>query len=158
VAVRFELGALEAQAGRVAAKRSDLDGAGTRAAQCLAAQQSAQVALVAARTRHAQLVAHHQQSAGTEARRRQLQGECGAAARAGAQAIEALKAQGEGEQQRLERLQRRIAERVRQALHRRQALDERRRRCFAILADEVVARRAVNRLPLAEQVLNARTS
>lgn len=103
-------------------------------------------------------MAQRQQSQGIEARRGQLQGEFDAAVRAGTQATQALKTQDQGEQQRLERLQQRITQRVTQARNRRQALQGQRRQSLASLASEQTVRRSVNRLPLAEGVLAARTA
>ena len=157
-AIHLELAGLDAEAERVAAERGDLDGAEGRAEQGLAALQSAQLALEAARTRHAQLLALQTQSTGIEARRRQLQGECDAVARVGKQAIEALKVRDQGEQQRLERLQRRVAQRAEQARLRRKTLEDRHRQCLAVLAGEAAVLRSVNRLPLAERVLAARVT
>jgi exonuclease SbcC len=155
-AIRQELAALDAESERATTERRRLDGAERRVVRHLETRQSAQAALEKARARHAQLMAQRQQSQGIEARRGQLQGECAAAARAGIEAIEELKAQDQGEQQRLERLEQRIAQRVTHAKNRRQSLQVQSRHCLAILASEQAVRRSANRLPLAERVLAMR--
>ena len=157
-AMRQEQAALDEEVQRIAGEGRRLDGAGARIPQVLAARQTAQAALEASRNRHAQMLAEREQSRGIEARRGQLQGECEAVIQAGRQAIEALKAQDQGEQQRLERLQQRIAQRVEQERKRRQGLQDQHRQCLAVLAGEQAVRRVVTRLPLAERVLAARTT
>ena len=157
-AMRQELDGLDAERERLAAERRRLDGAEARVARCRDTRQSAQAALEAARTRHAQLVAQHQHASSVEAQRGQLQSECGAAAHAGTQAAQALKTQDQAEQQRLERLQQRIAQRITQARTRWQALQGQRSQCLASLAGEAAVRHAARRLPLAEHVLAARTA
>jgi DNA repair protein SbcC/Rad50 len=155
-AMRQEQAALDEEARRIAGDGRRVDGAGDRISQALAARQTAQAALEAARNRHAQMLAEREQSRGIEARRGQLQAECEAVIQAGRQAIEALKAQDQGEQQRLERLQQRVAQRVAQEHKRRCVLQDQRRQCRAVLAREQAVQRAVARLPLAERVLAAR--
>ena len=157
-AIRQELAGVEADAERVAAEQRVLDGAEGRAAQSIATRQLAQTALEATRTQHVHWMALRQQSQGIEGRREELQRECDEVAHAGTQAIEALKAQDQGEQQRLERLQQRIVQRVTQAQSRCRFLQGRRKQCLAILASEQVVQRSVNRLPLAEGVLAARAA
>ena len=156
--IRQELAAVDTEVERVATEQRGLDGADGRVAQTLAARQSARTALEAARTQHAQLMALRQQSQGIEVRRGELQRECDEVARAGTQTIQALKAQDQGEQQRQERLEQRIAQRVTQARNRRQTLLGQRRQCLAVLASEQDVQRSVNRLPLAEAVLAARAA
>ncbi len=156
--IRQELAAVDTELERVATEQRVLDGARGRVAQSLAARQSAQTALDVARTQQAQLMGLRQQSQGIEVRRAELQRECDQVAHAGTQAIEALKAQDQGEQQRLERLQQRIAQRVTQAQNRRQTLRGQRNQCLAILTSEPAVRRSAHRLPMAEQVLAARAA
>jgi DNA repair protein SbcC/Rad50 len=74
------------------------------------------------------------------------------------QAIEALKAQDRGEQQRLDRLQQRVAHRTSQERSRWSALQDRRCKCLDALKQAVAVRRAERRLPLAEIVLAARAA
>jgi exonuclease SbcC len=87
-----------------------------------------------------------------------LQGECVAASQSSIQAIEALKAQDRGEQQRLDRLQQRVAHRTSQERSRWSALQDRRRKCLDILMQAEAVRRAERRLSLAEEVFAARTA
>ncbi len=157
-AIRHEQAGLDDEAQRVEAELRRLDGAETRVVQSLMARQSAQAGLEAARTRHAQLVAECDQSSGIEVRRAQLQGECYAVIQAGTQAIEALKAQEQGEQQRLDRLQQRISHRLTQERDRRERLQNQRRQCLSVLANVRAVQRAEIRLPQTEQVLLRRTA
>jgi exonuclease SbcC len=75
---------------------------------------------------------------------------------AGTQAIDALKAQDQGESQRLERLEQRIAQRVTQERNRGQALQNQRRECLTVLAGAQAVQRAELHLPMAERVLSLR--
>ncbi len=156
-AIRQEQVGLDAEAQRIEGERCRLDGAQARVAQSLATRQAAQAAQESARTRHAQLIAEREQARGVEARRRQLQGECQAVVQAGKVAIEAFKAQDRGEQQRLERLEQRIAQRLGQERNRRQVLQNQRRQYLALLAGAPAVRRGERRLPLAERVLSLRS-
>ena len=157
-AIRQEQAGLDAEAQRIEAEQRRLDGAQARVAQRLAGRQAAQAAQELARTRHAQLMAECEQSRGVEARRGQLQGECHAVIQAGTQAIDALKAQDQGEVQRLERLEQRIALRLAQECNRRQVLQNQRRQCLAVLAGVQAVRHAECRLPMAERVLSLRSA
>lgn len=157
-AIRQEQAGLDAEALRIEAEQRRLDGAQARVAQHLADRQASQATQESARTRHAQLMAEREQSQGVEARRGQLQSECHAVIQAGTQAIEALKAQDQGEVQRLERLEQRIAQRLAQERSRRQMLQNRRRQCLAVLAEAQAVRRAECRLPMAERVLSLRSA
>ncbi len=157
-AIRQEQAGLDAEAQRIDAERRRLDGAQGRVAQCLADRQAAQAAQESARTRHAHLMAEREQSRGVEAHRGQLQGECQAMILAGKEAIEALQAQGRGEQQRLHRLEQRIAQRLAQECNRRQVLQNQRRQCLAVLAGGQAVRHAECRLPMAERVLSLRSA
>jgi exonuclease SbcC len=157
-AIRQEQAGLDAEAQRIEAEQRRLDGAQARVAQRLAGRQAAQAAQESARTRHAQLMAEREQSRGVEARRGQLQGECHAVIQAGTQAIDALKAQDQGEVQRLERLEQRIAQRLAQECNRRQVLQNQRRQCLAVLAGVQAVRHAECRLPMAERVLSLRSA
>lgn len=157
-AIRQEQAGLDAEAQRIEGERRRLDGAQARVAQRLAGRQVAQAAQESARTRHAQLMAEREQSRGVEARRGQLQGECHAVIQAGTQAIEALKAQDQGEVQRLERLEQRIARRLAQECNRRQVLQNQRRQCLTVLAGVQAVGHAECRLPIAERVLSLRSA
>jgi len=157
-AIRQEQAGLDAEAQRIEAERRRLDGAQARVAQRLAGRQAAQAAQESARTRHAQLMAEREQSRGVEARRGQLQGECHAVIQAGTQAIEALKAQDQGEVQRLERLEQRIAQRLAQECNRRQVLQNQRRQFLTVLAGVQDVRHAECRLPIAERVMSLRSA
>lgn len=155
-AVRQELVGLDEEAGRVTSERRRLEGAPDRVEQGLAARQLAQRELEAVRVRHARLSAECDQSRATETRRMQLLAERKALIDAGTQTIEALKAQDQGEQQRMERLVQRIANRQSQERNRRQALQHTQRQCWAVLGNTGAVRRAIARLPLADRVLSLR--
>ena len=155
-AIRQELVGLDQEAGRVAIERSQLVGASDRVAQGLAMRQLAQCGLEVARTRYSKLSAERDQSRATEARRAQLLVERKALVDACTQSIAALKAQDQGEQQRLERLVQRIANRLGQERARRQTLQNTQRQCRVVLDAEVAVWHAVARLPLAQRVLSMR--
>ena len=157
-AIRQEQAGLDGEAQRIEGERRRLDGAQTRVAQRLAGRQAAQAAQESARTRHAQLMVERDQSRGVEARRGQLESECQAVIQAGKEAIEVLQAQGRGEQQRLDRLEQRIAQRFAQECNRRQVLQNQRRQCLTVLAGVQAVRHAECRLPMAERVLSLRSA
>lgn len=160
-AILQELAGLDEEAGRVASERLRLEGVSDRVVQGLAARQRAQRDLEVVRARHARLSAERDQSRATETRRTQLLVDRKALVDASTQAIEALKTQDQGEQQRLERLMQRIAHRVNQERTRWQALQHTRRQWRAVLETAGAVRRAVARFPLAERLLslrNARTA
>ena len=157
-AMRQELAGMQEDGARIANDRQRLAGAEDRFARSLAQRQSAQATLELTRHRHAQSLARQEQARGTEARRTQLQAESRAASQAGVQAVESLRTQERSEQQRLERLQQRIVERATQQRNRWLTLQERRRICLAVLSSAAAARRAERRLPLAEQILEARVA
>ena len=157
-AIRQEQASLDEEAQRIEGERRRLDGAQARVAQSLSTRQAAHAEQESARTRHAQLIAEREQAQGVEARRRQLQGECQAVIQAGKEAIEALLAQDRGEQQRLERLEQRIAQRLGQERNRRQVLQNQRRQCLTLLAGASGVRRGERRLPLAERVASLRSA
>jgi exonuclease SbcC len=157
-AMRQELAGVDEEGLRIANERGRLQGAEDRVARCLSERQAAQATLEVARQQQAQLLAEQDQSRSTEARRSQLQGECVAANQSSIQAIEALKAQDRGEQQRLDRLLQRVAHRTSQERSRRSALQDRRCKCLDALKQAQAVRRAERRLPLAEIVLAARVA
>ncbi len=157
-AIRQEQAGLDTEARRIEAEQRRLDGAQARIAQRLAGRQAAQAAQESARTRHAQLIAEREQSRGVEARRGQLQGESHAVIQAGTQAIDALKAQDQGEVRRLERLEQRIAQRLAQECNRRQVLQNQRRQCLAVLASVQAVQHAECRLPMAERAFSLRSA
>ncbi|MFZ2973895.1 MAG: DNA repair protein [Ferribacterium limneticum] len=152
--IRQEQSGLDDDAQRIAGDLRRLEGATGRVAQSLAARQGALATLEAARSQHAQLAAEREQSLSVELRRTQLQGECSAVIQAGTEAIEALKGQEQGEAQRLERLEQRIAQRLTQDLNRRQALHNRRHQCLKVLASTSTVQHAKARLPMAEHALS----
>ena len=156
--IRQELVGLDEEVDRIASERRRLDGAQDRVTQGLEARKLAQRGLEAARTRHAKLLAERDQSRTTELRRTQLMAGRKTLVAAGTQAIEALKVQDQGEQQRLERLVQRIANRVGQERARWQALQNMRRQCLSVLVASGAVRRATARLSLAQHVLSLRTA
>jgi len=151
-----EQSGLDDDAQRIGGEQRRFEGAAGRVAQSLAARQGAQATLETARSQHAQLAAEREQSQSVELRRTQLQGECSAVIQAGTQAIESLKAQEQGESQRLERLEQRIEQRQTQERNRRQALLNQRQQCLKVLACAPTVRHAEARLPVAERVLSMR--
>jgi exonuclease SbcC len=155
-AIWQEQSGLDDDAQRIGGELQRLEGAAGRIAQSLAARQAAQATLEAARSQHAQLVAERERSQSVELRRTQLQGECSTVIQAGTEAIEALKAQEQGESQRLARLEQRIAQRLSQERNRRQALHNQRQQCLKVLASAPTVRQAEARLPMAEQILSLR--
>ena len=150
-AIRQEQAGIDDEAQRIDTERQRLDGATARMASAEAAKQAAQSALDAAQARHAQLAAEREQSRGTEARRTQLVAERKSLLDSGSQTVHALEAQDQGECQRIERLDQRVASRLQQERTRRQALDQSRRRCEVVLAEADAVRRAAMRLPLAQR-------
>lgn len=153
LAIRQEQSGLESEQVRIDAGRQRLCGASERVQQAQSARQSAQVTLDNDRSRHARLVAERDQSQATDARRAQLLVERKALVETGTQAINALKAQDQGELQRLERLDQRVAARLTQERQRRGVLQRSRLECLDVLETQDAVRRACTRLPLAEQVL-----
>ncbi|MCH2221550.1 MAG: DNA repair protein, partial [Dechloromonas sp.] len=69
-----------------------------------------------------------------------------------------MQAQDRGEQQRLQRLELRIAQRLNQERNRRQVLQNQRRQCLTSLAGAQAVRRGERRLPLAERVSSLRSA
>lgn len=157
-AIRQEQASLDEEARRIEGEQRRLDGAQARVAQSLSTRQAAQAEQESARTRHARLLAEREQAQGVEARRRQLQDECQAVIQTGKEVIEALQAQDRGEQQRLERLDQRIAQRLGQERSRWQVLQNQRRQCLTLLAGAQAVRHGERRLPLAERVLSLRSA
>lgn len=157
-AIRQELAGIDEDRTRVAGEHQRLNDAEDRVAQGVVDRQSAQHALEIIRSRHAQLSAERDQSRATEVRRAQLVVERQSLIEAGQQAAAALKVQYEGEQQRLDRLQQRIANRLSQERSRRLVLHNTQRQCFAVLATADAVQRATVRLPLAERVLSLRNT
>jgi len=157
-AMRLEFASLDVEAADLATEQLRLQGAEALMGLQLQARQSAQSSLEQLRARLAQLLAQQGLSQGTEARRDQLRGECDAVNQAQAQAIAALSLQAQGQQQRLDGLQQRIAQRISLERHRRQVLQQRRGECLKVLSSRGAVDRAQRRLPLAERVLEARAS
>ena len=153
---RQELTGLDDERRRLATEQQRLESAPNRVALAIVARLAAQQVFEAAQARHATLAAECDQSRATEARRTQLAAEYEAQTVAIQQAIDALKLQAQGEQQRLERLRQRIASRLQRERTRRHALKQSRTQCVAVLASEGAVQRAVVRLPRAERVLSLR--
>jgi len=157
LAIRQEVTGLDAEQARIDAGRQRLCGASERVQQAQSARQSAQLSLDEGRSRYARLVAEREQSQATDARRAQLLVERKALVEAGTQAINALKTQDQGEVQRLERLDQRVATRLTQERNRRGVLQRSRLECLGVLEIQDAVRRACRRLPLAEEVLALRS-
>ncbi|MEO8154662.1 MAG: DNA repair protein [Rhizobacter sp.] len=150
--LRQELAGLDKDRTRTTAERQRLDSAPKRAEQAAFARRQAQQGQDAAQARHAALLAAREQSRTTDERRAQMVAERRAMLDAGTQALDALKAQGRGEAQRLERLEQRIAKRRQQHNDRRQVLLRSKQQCLSVLAVETAVRRAIASRPLAEQL------
>ena len=157
-AIRQEQAGLEDDARRIEATRQRFDGAAARVAVAESAKQVSQAALDAAQGRLARLEAEREQSRATEAQRAQLTAERRSALDAADQTVLALKTQDQAERQRQERLDQRVAGRRQQERSRRLALAQSRRRCLEVLAEADDARRAVRRLPLAQDMLGLRSA
>ena len=142
VAVRQEVAGMDLQGERLSAERQRLDGAAGRMASAHDAKHAAKSVIDAAQLRHARLSAEREQSRATEARRSQLVAERKSLLDTGSHTERALKAQDQGECQRLERLDQRVATRLQQERTRRQALEQSRRRCLETLAETDTVRRA----------------
>ena len=158
VAVRQEQAGLDAQWQRLDAERQRLADAPVRVESLARTQHGRQQVLENARTRLAQLQVTFDQSRGTEARRTQLNTERAELIQAGRQAIEAIKAQEDSQRQRLEQLDRRIANRKAQAASQRQVLACQRQQCEDTLRAEATVCCAVRRAPLADRLLAARSA
>ena len=155
---RQELAGLDAEDQRLDAVRRKLDGADDRVSAAERAKTAAQAALEAAQARHARVVVEREQSQATDARRAQLVAERQAALASATQALRALDAQEQAEQQRLERLDQRVASRLQQERQRRRALGQSRQRCLVVLAEAGAVRHAERRLPLAQRVQTQRSA
>ena len=97
-----------------------------------------------------------EQSLATEGQRAQLMAERKSVVDADARARITLQAQDRGEYERVDRLDRRVANRLHVDRARRQALTQSRQRSLAVLAEERAVHRATVRLPLADSVLSRR--
>lgn len=154
--IRQELSALDVEAARMTDQCARLYGAPERAVQALAARRAAQQALDLARACQVSLLAEREQSRTIEVKRSRLMSERGELIEATQQTIEALKAQEQGEQRRLERLRQRVEMRRNQQQSRRQALNSIRQRCLSTLNAWPAVQRSTTRLDLAERVLSMR--
>ncbi len=154
--IRQELAGLDNEQVRVDAGLRRLHDAQARVERTMADRQAAKCRLEADRACHARLVAERAQAQGTEARRAQLLAERKALIETGSQAIQALKAQDQGEEARLERLAQRVATRLAQACQRRAHLQGLRRDGLTTLRHEDAVRWAGMRLSLAEHLLSLR--
>ncbi len=157
VAVRQEQAGLDTQGQRLEAERQRLADAPARVESLAQTQRGRQQVLENARTRLAQLQATFDQSSGTELRRSQLNTERADLIQAGRQAIDTIEAQEGSQRQRLEQLDRRIANRKALAASQRQILARQRQQCEDILQAEAAVRHAVQRAPLADALLAARS-
>jgi exonuclease SbcC len=157
VAVRQEQAGLDTQWQRLDAERERLADAPARVESLAQTQRGQQQVLENARTRLVQLQATFDQSRDTEVRRTQLNTERTDLIHAGRQAIDAIKAQEGSQRQRLEQLDRRIANRKAQAASQHQVLARQRGQCEDTLQAEAAVRRAVRRAPLADALLAARS-
>jgi len=157
VAVRQEQAGLDTQWQRLDAERERLADAPARVESLAQTQRGRQQVLENARTRLVQLQATFDQSRETEVRRTQLNTERTDLIQAGRQAIDAIKVQEGSQRQRLEQLDRRIANRKAQAASQHQVLARQRGQCEGTLQAEAAVRRAVRRAPLADALLAARS-
>lgn len=154
--IRQELAVIGEDRDRLTVEQRRLADIGERLVQAATTREQAQHRLDAAQLVHAQRAAEREQSRASDARRAQLAAERQAAVVAGEQQRAALQAQDRGEVQRLERLDQRIAARVRQEHGRRQALMQTRQQCHAVLRDAPAVEHAARRVGLAERVLVVR--
>ncbi len=150
--IRQELAGLDLDLARLASERQRLANAPDLAERAVLARRHVQQGHEVARARHAALVAARDQSRSVDERRAQMVAESKSATEAGAQALDALKVQGRGEAQRLDRLERRIATRRQQQGSRRQALLQAKRQCLGTLDVERKVQLAVARQPLMERL------
>jgi exonuclease SbcC len=155
-AARQDATGLGAEAQRLRAERSRLEGAPAQLQQAAEARVVAQQMLEQAQAVHARQVAMRDQAASIESRRQQLLSERQAVVAADEQTRASLRAQSSGELERLEQLQRRVAGRIEAGRTRRLTLERARQRCGSTLERSGAALRAVHRLTLAERVLAGR--
>ena len=113
-AIRQEQAGLDAEAQRIEAEQRRLDGAKPASRSACGSPSGPGRAGVGPNPARA-IDGRTRAVAGVESAPGQLQGECHAVIQAGTQAIDALKAQDQGEVQRLERLEQRIALRLAQS-------------------------------------------
>lgn len=158
VAVRQEQDGLDTQWQRLDTERQRLADAPARVESLAQTRCERQQVLENARTRLVQLQATFDQSRDIEIRRTQLNAERTDLIQAGRQAIDAIKVQESSQRQRLEQLDRRIANRKAQAASQRQVLARQRQQCEGALQAEAAVRRAVRRAPLADVLLAARSA
>ena len=158
MSVRQEQAELEEEARRVESERARLASAQERIKQADANKAAAQHALDAARVTQAKLAAEQEHAQTTERRRSELHVERKAVIDAGSQAIAALEAQERREQQRLERLNQRIAARTEQANAHRRLLETRRSELLGVLALANGVTRADRRRVSAERIVAARVA
>jgi exonuclease SbcC len=156
--VRQEQAELEEEARRTESERTRLASAQERIKQAETDKAAAQRALDAARTTHAKLAAEREHAQATESRRAELRVERKAVIDAGRQAIAAFEAQERREQQRLERLNQRIAMRTEQSKARRRLLETKRSELLGVLAFADGVARADRRRVLAERMVAARAA
>ena len=156
VAVRQETAGMEAEAGRLEAARAEVADAPAQAEHAQEAVTAAAAQLEIARQNRAQLTERRDHAREADVRRAQLLAEREAAQTATRTVMQELADREAGEGLRLERLNRRAAQRQAQAGQRRERLEGVQAQCNALLASEHLVRRAVRRLPLAERLLAQR--
>ena len=149
--LRQEVAGLDEEATRIRGEQHHLVREAGQVEQRATALHAARAELDAARSVQSTLTAQQAQARATDLRRAQWQTDRRAIAEAGEQAAAALAGQDRAEQQRLERLQLRIGQRVTAASQRRQALQAQRQRCLKVLQAAGDVRRALRRHTLAEQ-------
>lgn len=149
---------LETEASRVEGEQRLLKDAPDRVAHALGIRQRAQQSLFTVKTQHASLLAEQDRTQVNEKRRAELLADRKALIDTGRQAIGALNAQEQGEQHRLDRLLQRVTARVDQECRRREHLLRTQRQCLGVLEVSDAVRRAIVRLPLAQRVLDFRTT
>lgn len=155
-AVRQDAAGLDADAQRLRAERSRLEGAPAKLQQAAHTRVVAQEGMEQAQAAHARQVALRDQAAGIESRRQQLLSERQAVVAADEQTQASLVAQAKGERERLAQFERRVAGRIEAERARRLNLGRARQRCRSTLERAGAAQRAAHRLPLAERVLAVR--
>ena len=153
--VRQQQATLDEQIGRLDGEWQRLEEAPMRMAELAGILKAAQSTLEAARERLAQQRAAREQARGTETVRGRMSSERAVLIRSGKEAIEAIATQKKSQQQRLERLEQRVATRRTQRASRMQALARQRQQCDAVLAHEVGVSRSIHRLAVAEAVAAA---
>jgi exonuclease SbcC len=158
VAFRQQLAALDEQIDCIKREYRGLGEIHERARERSKAWKAAQSTLESARECMVRQCAAREQARGTEAARTRLRSERAVLIRAGKEALEAIGAQEQSQNERLERLEQRIATRRAQRTTKAQALARQRRQCETVLESEAGVLRARRRLDLAEYAAQGRTT